>query len=771
MVPTQPIQVLPQPCWKCAWCHEGLPKLEPDTYVSSIKRHLRQCVHAPKKASPGANAIALAKAIQVPQLPRYLKAMTTDPARALSAMSKSTKVWERVLNQRARLQRLGHNVRVLLRAEKSEPEPRLLFTCSRCFVVKMRLHRLQRWTQRCTPEASLQTKRQKQLKTLGPKRAQLYTQFDKRSRRKLCDIWNMCAAERSQLQARVQLLSKQGPANQWIRDVTADGDVEPNPGPSSSSSAATADRDTDAWSRPFEQWYVNLGGCEKLYEMLEMMEAQAGRDRPAAVCLAETRTSPADQARITRKLQVLGYNSFWSPAVTSAQRGPKAYWRGGLCIATARHVPCRQVAEWSGDAGHIIALDYESFRAVGIWRRPGQDRTPFDEQLGQLFAQAAASHSTCVAYGDFNDEPDESALPELDLRLTAPTEGNYVPSRWDGSRSLDWAVTNDHTLQMEAEFREEKLGDHKILRLSWQVVFSRQPCYVLTPTHRYAKPDGVSDQVWRDEIQHFFEEVEIEWTEDVEKDWLLLTTLLSDSLSYAGEMMQGAPSQSRRRLRPKGSLPQVEQVVPTGRAAGRHNAEGRLIQKLARFFGRLLEARRQGEPSPALQARIFKDWPTEIRRDTFDRAAEATSDLLSATRRTRKSQALKDWRARMAQGGKATTSWLKGGSCALPGAITDTEAGITTTSRTTAEAIGLLRRFWQRVWQRPEPPDLLERSSAAAASMELTLVWGDCSGLLAMCTTCQAFHGRARWHLRSGASMDAGSFLGAAVQQTPEMAA
>ena len=222
-MPTQTKHVLPQPYWKCAWCREGLPKLEPDAYVSSIKHHLKKCVHAPKKASPGANAIALAKAIQVPQVPRYLKAMATDPARATSALSKNTKVWESVLSQRARLHRLGHNVRVLLRAEKSEPEPRLLFTCTRCFVVKMRLHRLKRWTQRCTPDASLQTRRQKQLKNLGPRRAQLFTQFDKRNRRKLCDIWNMSAAERSQLQARVHLLAKQGPANQWIRDVTADG--------------------------------------------------------------------------------------------------------------------------------------------------------------------------------------------------------------------------------------------------------------------------------------------------------------------------------------------------------------------------------------------------------------------------------------------------------------------------------------------------------------------------------------------------------------------
>ena len=711
LVQTQPAHVLPRPYWKCAWCQEGLPKLETAVYASSIKRHLRRCPKAPKQATPGANVIQLAKALRVPQLARFLKDKVHDPCRALSHLAKSVKVWEQVLCQRARLQKLGHDVRVLLRAEKDEPEPRFFFTCSRCFAVKQRLHRMQKWTECCAADGALSTVRRKRLKTTGPKRAKLFMQFDQRSRRRLCAIWNMTAVERRQFQERVRLLvPNQGPANQWIRDVTEDGDVEPHPGPSAGSPSAAGDHATDMPERPFGQWYINLGGCAKLYEMLELLEAQAGRDRPAAICFAETRTSPADQARITCKLQVLGYNSFWSPSVSSARRGATAYWRGGLCMATARHVPCRQVAEWSGDAGHIVTLDYESIRTVGIWRRPDQDRSQFDDQLGQIFAQAAALHFPCVAFGDFNDEPAESALPELDLRLVAPqdADGNFVPSRWDGSRALDYAVTNDHELCLKATFREEKLGDHKILQLSWRAVFSRQPCHVLTPTPRFAKPDGISDQVWRDEIQHFIEEAEVEWTGDVETDWLQLAALLSDSLSHADNMLQGTPLQTQGRCRPKGSLPRTEQVVPTGRTARRHSAEGRLIQKLDKFLGRLLEARRQGEPSPALQARIFKDWPAEIRHGTVESAVEATSELLAATRRTRKSQALKDWRARMAQGGRATTNWLKGGNCALPGSITDTVNEVTTISRTSTEAIGLLRRFWRRVWRRPEPPDLLE---------------------------------------------------------------
>ena len=337
------------------------------------------------------------------------------------------------------MHRLGHNVRVLLRAEKSEPEPRLLFTCTRCFVVKMRLHRLRRWTQRCTPDASLQARRQKQLKILGPRRAQLYTQFDQRNRRKLCDIWNMSADERKQLQARVQLLSKQGPANQWIRDVTADGDVEPNPGPSTSSSG-----DSRPGPDAFRLTYVNVGGVEHMFDVIDYLAAFRSSERPQVFCIAECRAGPSEQAAATSRLQRQGYNAYWVASSQEAQAGGRSYWKGGLCVAVARHVRCRQLHSWTGHADDIQVLDFEGFRVMTVWRRPCVERDEFDAEVTHLFGDAADCHLPCLAAGDWNDTPSESWLPDLGLQLAAPMEhGAFIPVV--GAATVPWTMPRSMT--------------------------------------------------------------------------------------------------------------------------------------------------------------------------------------------------------------------------------------------------------------------------------------------------------------------------------------
>ncbi|CAE6971378.1 unnamed protein product, partial [Symbiodinium sp. CCMP2456] len=594
LVKTQPAQVLPQPHWRCAWCHEGLPKLEPAVYASSVKRHLRRCTHAPKNSSPGANAIELAKALRVPQLPRFLKARATDPVRALSALAKIIKVWECVLRQRTRLQRLGHDVRVLLRGVGSEPEPRLFFACSRCFAVKQRVHRLQKWTQRCASDDGLQALRQKKnLRTLGPKRAQLFARFDQRSRRRLCDAWNMTAAERRQHRARVCLHTKQWPANQWVRDVTADGDVEPSPGPSVSSpeTAGDSQQGPDA----FHLTYVNSGAFG------------AGRGHLSAT----------------------------------------TYWKGGLCVAAARH------------AGDLLVLDSEGFRVMAVTH---------------LFGEAADSHIPCLAVGDWNDTPCESWLPALGLHMAAPMEHRaFIPSRWGGDRALDFAAFNDDTWRVQAQFDTPKFGDHKVLQLQWRAQFDRRPA----SNSGQRRPEAwVNADDWKEQLQGFFSDVVVEWHDDVDVQWLQLVELVEQACARALVALSGSSRDTKRRYRCKGSLPAVQPVSSHGREAGRRCAESGLVQRLCKFQGRLLEAIRHEEVDAALSARIWRDWPREV-PGAFEQA------------------------------GKEATRWLNNRVCALPAAVVDTFEGQTVTSRTTQEALQILTDFWRRTWNRPQPLTVL----------------------------------------------------------------
>ena len=218
----------------------------------------------------------------------------------MTNVSKRLRIWRGVLRQRDRVNALGHSMRVCAKGKVGGKAFRFLFTCARCLQTKHRPSHLSRWKFRCVPEEGLAAARSRQFK----RRTKLYLQLHRSHRRKLCDIWQLSPEERQKLAKQARLAPKRGPENQWIRDVTMDGDVEPNPGPSSSSPTSTR-------ASTFRQWSVNLGGSVHLFEALDVLANTRGAERPCAVSFLECRTRPADQAAATRRLQRMGFTAFW----------------------------------------------------------------------------------------------------------------------------------------------------------------------------------------------------------------------------------------------------------------------------------------------------------------------------------------------------------------------------------------------------------------------------------------------------------------------------
>ncbi|OLP76838.1 Peridinin-chlorophyll a-binding protein, chloroplastic [Symbiodinium microadriaticum] len=78
-------------------------------------------------------------------------------------------------------------------------------------------------------------------------------------------------------------------------------------------------------------------------------------------------------------------------------------------------------------------------------------------------------------------------------------------------------------------------------------------------------------------------------------------------------------------------------------------------------------------------------------------------------RRQRRDANLTSWRARMAQGGREATRWLKNKAGLLAPALQYTVRGVTTTATSTAGSLALIVDFWKTVWHRPLPKDLHEQ--------------------------------------------------------------
>ena len=66
----------------------------------------------------------------------------------------------------------------------------------------------------------------------------------------------------------------------------------------------------------------------------------------------------------------------------------------------------------------------------------------------------------------------------------------------------------------------------------------------------------------------------------------------------------------------------------------------------------------------------------------------------------------------MEKGGKPATQWLNNKGCTLPACVVDTTDGHNARSRTSREALQVVRDFWRRTWRSPRSSRTLDTLEA-----------------------------------------------------------
>ena len=92
-----------------------------------------------------------------------------------------------------------------------------------------------------------------------------------------------------------------------------------------------------------------------------------------AISFAECRTSPSEQASATQRLQRVGCHTLWVSATSERVVRGRTFWKGGLCVATACHVPSKPLHTCTGESGDLAMIDFDRFRVVSV-RRASQSR-------------------------------------------------------------------------------------------------------------------------------------------------------------------------------------------------------------------------------------------------------------------------------------------------------------------------------------------------------------------------------------------------------------
>ena len=485
--------------------------------------------------------------------------------------------------------------------------------------------------------------------------------------------------------------------------------IEPHPGPSIRGGASPKD---------FRLDYVNVNGYLNAAVAVANLRKQDAK--PNIFCMAEVKANNAQRNSLTLQLRQLGYRTFWvhEPDGTRTRRG-NAIAAGGIMVAVVDTEACAVLDKWQHTQGEMIHFDLGYSFLTVAWRRPGAERDQYDAEVNTLKLYAASKASPWMIVGDQNDLPGTPCWSS-DLHLLAPKddEGNYIASRWDGNRAVDWGAGN-WPGDWHASFGLDKLGDHKQLTLTGAWPRSRSAVHQLVPIRHWQAPEGVPPAVWRAHIVDALKEPP-EWKPAVDAQWSQLCAWAEDALRCAhhhacetaasqGRTLAGlrdggrpsAPTSVSKAFRSKGSLAQCRVRKQTrGPNFGEDAAK---LQQLGNFLGRLLEARRQQGKrgiEPGLQRKIRASWPADLARSDLGAAIDEIQRRLTAEQGKWRRTGLQRWRARMVKCGKEASTWLHGRSSLLPPAIARIKDGHNQIATTTAESLRFLKDFWREVWDR-----------------------------------------------------------------------
>ncbi|CAE7724186.1 Pol [Symbiodinium sp. CCMP2592] len=296
-----------------------------------------------------------------------------------------------------------------------------------------------------------------------------------------------------------------------------------------------------------------------------------------------------------------------------------------------------------------------------------------------------------VAFGEFNHLPGEGHLVETEgVEIYAPSqEDRFLSTRWDSDRCIDFAqvipaqgvgaqpvALSGGTSWLDTVV----LSDHKAVwfRLGRLGLTLRGgPATLLQPCRSYLQPRAWKADEWRQALARAYGDAQ---------DWPLVTTqaeLDRQWKQWCGKLehafatvaAEAGVRNDPRHTRRKGS-PAVR--IEKGELGAWVVPGSFQFRRLANVVGRLRELRRAGEAERTVLLR-----------------KAALSDLAATEEATR----LKEWKERIRTDDKYARSWLKRAVGATPHTV---KSGLRKASHD-AEAVAMLRDFWQDIWDRPQP--------------------------------------------------------------------
>ena len=252
-----------------------------------------------------------------------------------------------------------------------------------------------------------------------------------------------------------------------------------------------------------------------------------------------------------------------------------AVWVGGLLLVGIYSPPNEHQDDFLETLhSHLAGFAHCPFLYVGDWNLTPSENSFIDACGGSVVAAQHPFHAACCT-------PDEApqaigfhpAVVELsiDAGRVEPSindahpdmdDSIWLPTRWNGDRCVDYAVSSLPVHCMQVSLGTEKISDHKILKVQCAKCLPHAPSFKLRKVDPYPKPDGMLLAEWRNILSAVWQEQH--WTppeflitqESVDALWHCFNECLENTFRIAYAKARGLrPKSFPKSRRPRSSNP------------------------------------------------------------------------------------------------------------------------------------------------------------------------------------------------------------------------
>ena len=384
---------------------------------------------------------------------------------------------------------------------------------------------------------------------------------------------------------------------------------------------------------------------------------------------------------------------------------------GGVGIFVRHDKSAFQIQQKVCADGQAIMLQLDHVVVIGAYVPP---RSQESEVVLEMDNWVASTNSPTLLMGDFNTLPDFANRWSHIRGAGAPCavrdeQGNLLPTRWDGSRCIDWLWCSHPPMIETLEFDDAKFADHKPLKFKVKFDQTRVLAFKPVKTRNLLPTTDISQNSWKEAMEMAWSDAECPPISSTDCEWEHFCRIAEQAHVRALVVCNTHPSRPKL-TRVKGSDFQVEELEPKTFRLTQHATLREL--KLRKLLGRVseaLEQLRRGRRAPQVVYR--KIWQHQFVRDQNFQSLQAIADWTELELRTHvkntQLENLQRWRAQMRSSVQEAGRWVKKTTSPPVTSVFEQAYKHGKASSSNQETLQAVQCFWQSIWTR-EKPDVQE---------------------------------------------------------------